>query len=80
MKEYKGYKLIRDGELVAEVEVMLRDDHAEWESTISLQDALKVDDVRKAMQDKDYPRVIKLARLYRLTPIERSDLPGSDVA
>ena len=75
-KSYTNRTLIRDGDLVAEVQVKLADDHEDWRPTMSIDDATKVDMVRQAMRAKDYDQVRKLAKLYRLVPVEHS--PGRD--
>jgi len=69
MKTYRAQKLIREGDLVAEVEIELHNDDTAWGPTMSREDAFKLDDVRKALREKDYKTVESLARLYRLTPV-----------
>ena len=71
-KSYTNRTLIRDGDLVAEVQVKLADDHEDWGPTMSLDDAKKVDKVRLAMRTKDYDEVRKLAKLYRLVPVDHT--------
>ena len=40
-------KLVREGDLVAEVTVELLDDAGAWSPTLSIDDASKLDDVRR---------------------------------
>lgn len=80
MKTRLTKHLIRDGDLVAEVEIELSDDFGEWGSTMSADDAMKIDDIREAMKRRDYVAAAKLARIYRLTPIESGQLPSLNAA
>jgi len=74
MKTRNVRRLIRDGDMVAEVTIELRDDHEEWGPTMSPADAAKLDIVRQAMRLKDYPAVARLATLFRLTPFATGEL------
>ena len=69
----KTNKLIRDGSLVAEIQVELSDENDPWGPTMSLDDAERVDKVRSAMRRHDYDTVRSLGRLYRLVPVEQQD-------
>ncbi len=63
-------KLVREGDLVAEVEVSLLDAQGGWAPYLSLDDAYKLDDVRDALRTGDIKRAVQLAtRVYRLTPV-----------
>ena len=63
-------KRLRSGEYLAEVTVELRfHDGKEYSPTLSLNDALKVERVRKALDRGDIPAAASEARLYRLTPV-----------
>jgi hypothetical protein len=63
-------KLVREGELVAEVEVQLLEDVGGWSPYLSLDDAYRLDDVREALRAGDVARAARVAdRVYRLTPI-----------
>jgi len=63
-------KLVREGDLIAEVTVELREDAGAWSPTISVEDATKLDDVRRALRSGDVRRASRLAdRVYRLTPL-----------
>jgi hypothetical protein len=63
-------KLVREGDLIAEVEVNLVEATGGWAPYLSLDDAYKLDDVREALRDGDIKRASQLsARVYRLTPV-----------
>ena len=64
-------RLVREGDLVAEVDVNLVEAQGGWTPYLSLEDANKLDDVRDALRAGDVKRASHLAsRVYRLTPIE----------
>ena len=64
-------RLVREGELVAEVLVSLVEVEGGWAPYLSLEDAYKLDDVRDALRTGDTKRASQLAhRIYRLTPLE----------
>ena len=64
-------RLVREGDLVAEVDVRLVEDQGGWAPYLSLEDAYKLDEVRDALRAGDVKRASQLAsRLYRLTPVE----------
>ena len=64
-------RLVREGDLVAEVEVHLEEAQDGWAPYLSVEDAYKLDDVRDALRAGDVKRASQLAsRLYRLTPVE----------
>lgn len=64
-------RLVREGELVAEVAVELIHTEGGWTPYLSLEDAYKLDEVRAALREGDVQRAARSAdRLYRLTPVE----------
>ena len=64
-------RLVREGDLVAEVDVELVEGEGGWAPYLSLEDAYRLDDVREALRAGDVKRASQLAsRLYRLTPVE----------
>ena len=68
-------KLVREGELVAEVSIRLLDDAGAWSPALSIDDAVKLDDVRKALRSGDIRRASNLAaNVYRLTPLALGDV------
>jgi hypothetical protein len=62
-------KLIHEGHYAAEVEVDLIEDREGWAPYLSLEDAQKLDDVRKALRRGDVSEAGRFARVYRLMPI-----------
>ncbi|OFW00294.1 MAG: hypothetical protein A3I61_09010 [Acidobacteria bacterium RIFCSPLOWO2_02_FULL_68_18] len=70
MKSKATKKLVREGDLAAEVDVNLVDAEGGWAPYLSLDDANKLDDVREALRAGDVKRASRLAsRVYRLTPV-----------
>lgn len=62
-------KLIHEGEYVAEVEVALIDSEESWSPCLSLEDAEKLDRVRKALRREDLESASRWAQVYRLLPV-----------
>jgi FAD synthase len=63
-------KLVREGDLVAEVEVTLIEAEGGWAPYLSLDDAYRLDDVRETLRAGDVKSASRLARrIYRLTPV-----------
>ena len=62
-------KLIHIGEYVAEVEIELIYADDDWSPYLSVADAMKLDDVREALRQKDFETATKLARVYKLSPL-----------
>ena len=65
----KQRKLVHEGQYVAEVEVELIESDDAWAPYLSVEEARKLDEVRKALRRGDLPGAAKLARVYRLTPV-----------
>ncbi len=65
----KEMKIVREGTLVAEVEVDLIDSDEPWAPFLSVEDARKLDSVRRALREGDTAAAAKIAKVYRLTPI-----------
>ena len=65
----KSVKLVRQGELAAEVEVDLIESGTDWGPYLSFQGARKLDEVRVALRQGDLKAATRLARVFRLTPI-----------
>jgi len=70
MKTRKHRKLVHEGSYAAEVEVELIDSDEGWGPYLSIEEVRKLDEVRRALQHEDIESALKLARVYRLTPIE----------
>ncbi|MFH0924017.1 MAG: hypothetical protein V1872_00025 [bacterium] len=62
-------KMLHEGEYVAEIEIEIIDTGDGWSPYISLEDALKLDEIREALRKGDIPRANKIARVYKLTPV-----------
>lgn len=62
-------KLVHVGEYAAEVEVEMIYTDDEWSPYLSLDDAMKLDDVREALERKDFETAQKLSRVYTLSPL-----------
>lgn len=62
-------KLIHEGRYAAEVEVQLIDTGEAWSPYLSLPDAERLDEVRKALRLGDIKRASELARVFELTPV-----------
>ncbi len=69
MKTRKMTKIVHEGAYVAEVVVDLIDTDEGWSPYLSLEDAYKLDDVRKALHEGDTAAAAKHGRVYRLTPV-----------
>ena len=69
METRKLTKLVHEGKYVAEVEVELINTDKGWSPYISLDDALKLDDVREALRKGNLDRAKQLATVYRLSPV-----------
>lgn len=71
MRAKSTKRLVREGELAAEVDVTLVEADGGWTPYLTLEDAYKLDDVRDALREGDVKRASRLAsRVYRLTPVE----------
>jgi hypothetical protein len=62
-------KMIHVGEYAAEVSIEMVYTDDDWSPYLSLEDAEKLDDVREALQRKDFVTAQKLARVYALSPL-----------
>lgn len=62
-------KYVHEGQYVAEVDVELIMDETEWSPYLSIDDACKLDDVRKALRNGDLQSASRHARLYELRPV-----------
>ena len=67
----KQTKLIHDGEYVAEVDVELTDseDGTGWAPYLSLEEAKKLDDVRRALKREDLKAAARVGRIFKLLPV-----------
>jgi hypothetical protein len=68
MKKRRQTKLLHEGKYVAEVDIELIDSDDGWSPYLTLDDALKLDDVREALKKGDIKTAEKLARVFQLIP------------
>jgi hypothetical protein len=69
MTKKQTSKLVHVDEYVAEVDVELIYTDDDWSPFLSVNDAMKLDDVREALRQKDFVTATKLARVYKLSPL-----------
>jgi len=69
MTKRKHVKLVREGKYAAEVPVELIEDETGWSPYLSLDDAAKLDSVRKALREEDLSAAAKYGRVFELTPV-----------
>lgn len=69
MKKKRQLKLVQAGEYVAEVEVELIYTDEDWSPYLSLNDALKLDEVRELLRQGEIEVAARLARIFKLTPV-----------
>lgn len=69
MRKRQHKKLVHEGQYVAEVKIELVDTDEGWSPYLSLDDALKLDDVRDALRRGDLHKAGQLARVFTLTPL-----------
>lgn len=62
-------KLVHEGQYAAEVDIELIDNDEGWSPYLSLDDALKLDDVRDALRRGDLKAATQFSRVYTLTPV-----------
>jgi hypothetical protein len=65
----KHTKLVHENDLLAQVEVDLTDSEEGRGPYLSLEDVQKLDDVRLALRRGDIEAALKMAKVYRLTPV-----------
>jgi hypothetical protein len=69
MSPREKIKLVHAGRYAAEVAVEVTESEQGWPSTISLEDAYKLDDVRDALKAGDLKAAAKYGRVYELRPV-----------
>jgi len=65
----KTVKLIHQGRYAAEIPVELIQDDTGWSPYLSIEDATKVDAVRKALRDGDVAVAAEYGRVFELVPV-----------
>ena len=69
MYRRKHKKFIIEGKYVAEVEVEIIDSDDGWSPYISLDDAVKLDNIREALKKDDVKTAKKFAKIFTISPI-----------
>ena len=69
MRKRHRTKLVHEGQYIAEVDVELLEAEDEWSPYLSLEDAYKLDDVRKALRQGDIKAAAQHGKVYTLTPV-----------
>lgn len=72
MNKRKLTKIVHEGKYMAEVDVEIIDVEAGWAPYISLEDALRLDDVRGALRAGDLEAASKIARVYEIVPVNKA--------
>ena len=62
-------KIVHEGRYAAEIPVELIEQEGGWSPYLSIQDAAKLDVVRKALLESDIATAAKYARVFQLLPI-----------
>lgn len=70
MKKRKHTKLVHEGKYIAEVDIEIIDTDEGWSPYLSLEDALKLDDVREALKHNDISTATKNARVYEISRVK----------
>ena len=69
MTKKHASKLVHIDDYVAEVDIELIYTDDDWSPYLSVEDAMKLDDVREALRQKDFATATKLSRVYKLSPL-----------
>lgn len=70
MNRHRHTKLVHEGRYAAEVDVDLIDTDTGWSPYLSLPDAQKLDQVRKALRSGDIKQASLLGRVFQLLPVK----------
>jgi hypothetical protein len=70
MRHRRTTRLVREGDYIAEVSVDLIEAEGGWSPYLTLDDAYRLDDIRDALRRGDVRTASRMARVYRLTPVE----------
>jgi hypothetical protein len=65
----KTIKLIHQGRYAAEVPVELIEDDTGWSPYLSIEDARRLDQVRKALREGDIAAAAEYGRVFELVPV-----------
>jgi hypothetical protein len=66
----KHTKIVHEGKYIAEVDIEIIDTNDGWSPYLSLDDALKLDDVRDALKRGDIASATKQSRVYEISRIK----------
>lgn len=69
MSRRKRVKFVHEGHYAAEVDVDLLEDETGWSPYLTVEDALKLDDVRDALRRGDIGAAAGIARVFELRPV-----------
>ncbi len=69
MRKRPYAKMVREGKYVAEVDIELIDMDEGWSPYLSLDDAKKLDEVRRALRGGELKAAARLARVFILNPV-----------
>ena len=69
MKTRSIVKLIHEGKYAAEILVELIEDETGWSPYLSVEDATKLDTVRKALRQGDVATAAEHGRVFELLPV-----------
>ena len=72
MPQRKKVKYVHEGQYVAEIAVELVENGTAWSPYISVEDALKLDDVREALRSGDLASAARFGQIYELHPVSPS--------
>lgn len=67
-KNYRK-KLIHEGPFMAEVDVEYLDSDDAWSPYLSVEDAIKLDNVREALRGGHVDEAARFAKVYELRPV-----------
>jgi hypothetical protein len=62
-------KIVHEGRYAAEIPVELIEEEGGWSPYLSIEDATKLDTVRKALREDDVGTAAKYGRVFQLLPI-----------
>ena len=69
MTRKRQTKIVDEGQYVAEVDIELIYEDQAWSPYLSLEDALKLDDVRQALRERNLDVAASLARIFKKVPV-----------
>lgn len=70
MAKRKHTKLVHEGGYIAKVDIEIIDSNDGWSPCLSLDDALKLDDIREDLKREDVASANKIARVYRISHVK----------